>query len=424
MIKKHVFDSKLELLYQKSNVDIDSIIVVCKAGSLDENENNRGIAHFIEHTTFKGTDKRSAIDINKEIDQTGAISNAFTSKDMTAFYIKGLKKFGEQYLDILSDMIFNSKYDEEELEKEKEVVLEEATADLDDASELAYMLFYKNSLKESDPLSHPIIGEIESIKKFKRKDIIEFREKLYHPENIIIGFSSTRSKDEVINLVDKYFNKQFINKKYEYELKEREKIRRSFKYKNNVLYKDFEQSAILIAMPWEKINSKNSSKAKIVDYILGSTSSSRLFTNLREKNGLAYSVYSYVENGKSYGNLFISILTNKEKAVKTVKCVKETLVELKEKGITDKELETNINSCEFVQLKSKMDPSSDIMFNTRKYAKTGKLQKDNYILNEFRKLKVEDINNYIKNRFDFNKVSVTYVGKQIDENLLEIFRNN
>ena len=177
-------------------------------------------------------------------------------------------------------------------------------------------------------------------------------------------------------------------------------------------------------MPWEKINSKNSSKAKIVDYILGSTSSSRLFTNLREKNGLAYSVYSYVENGKSYGNLFISILTNKEKAVKTVKCVKETLVELKEKGITDKELETNINSCEFVQLKSKMDPSSDIMFNTRKYAKTGKLQKDNYILNEFRKLKVEDINNYIKNRFDFNKVSVTYVGKQIDENLLEIFRNN
>ncbi|MCR4661490.1 MAG: insulinase family protein [Clostridia bacterium] len=424
MIKKYIYNTKLELIYEKSRVPMDTIVVVCKTGSMSENDNNRGIAHFLEHTTFKGTEKRTYLDISKEIDETGAHSNAFTSRDMTAFYISGLEKYGEKYLDILSDMLFNSKFDKEEIEKEKGVVLEEARADFDNADELAEMLFFKNSLPKEDPLAHPIIGYEDTILKYNREMLIEFKEKFYHPENMIIGFSTNRSFDEAKNLIDIYFNKIFEKKIYKYDFYKNKIIKRKFKYGYNYLNKDFEQSAILIAIPWIPQDNKNETICRVVEYVLGGGSSSKLFVNVREKNGLAYDIGVFPSVSKNYGLLFVLIDTVNSKAAKAVKCVKETFVDLINTGITQKELDSYINQNEFAQIKVELDPYSKLMFIVRKYARTGKIVNIKNSMKKIRSIKLDDVNNFIRNKIDLKKVSITYVGREIKENLVEVFKNS
>ena len=175
-------------------------------GSRNENVRNSGISHFIEHMLFKGTCHRTAKKIAEEIEDVGGQINAFTGREATCFYIKALDTHLDLSLDILSDMLFNSNFLEEEIEKEKGVVFEEINMSEDSPEDVLSDLHTK-AIWDRDSISLPILGTMDTVKSFTRKDILDYIESYYIPENSVISISGKFDMNNIEKLVEKYFGK-------------------------------------------------------------------------------------------------------------------------------------------------------------------------------------------------------------------------
>ena len=408
------YDSGLRLTVTPMNTTKAlSIGVFVGTGSINETEKNNGISHFIEHMLFKGTNKRSAFDIANEMESIGASINAFTSKNVTAYYTVSTDEYARECLDILSDIFFNATFKEEHMDKEKSVVYEEINMTQDDGEDLCFDLLTKAHFKDS-PLSQPILGTIDTVKAIDRQMILDYMAEYYTAENTVIVIVGNIEVNEAKKLVDEYFNR-FI-KKTGFKIKEWERVQLVSEYICRV--KPLEQSNIGISFPCIEKKHPKEKALQLLTSVVGGGMSSRLFQEIREKLGFVYSIYNMPLQYKNDGAFIIFLATNPSYVEEAMKAIKRVLDELKEQGITEKEFSKGK-----AQLKSKTvigaESSSAIMrangINMTLFNKPFDVDDE---LNEINKTTLVDVNKMIKTIFDLDKASVSYVGKEIDLDMI------
>ena len=314
-----------------SYVQSVAVGVFFRAGAIDETAKKSGISHYIEHMMFKGTEKRSVKKLAEDVDMIGGMINAFTGKENTCYYIKTISENMEEGVEILADMINNSVFDEEEMEKEKNVVLEEMKMIEDTPDELAIDILGETVLKGLNT-GKSIIGTKESVLSISRDDILDYIKNYYCAGNIVISVAGNTDVEKTVQMLEKYFSNidEGATKREHQE----------FIYKPGHIYRqrDIEQTHIALGYKGLAHEDKDHYALSLYSSILGGSMSSRLFQNLREERGLAYSVQafssSYVDNG--YYAIYVAVAH--EKTEEAIEAIREELIKFKQNGVSDYEL--------------------------------------------------------------------------------------
>lgn len=342
MIKKYTCQNGVRIVLESiPTVRSVSIGVWIGTGSRNEDEQNNGISHFLEHMFFKGTKTRSAREIAESFDSIGGQVNAFTSKEYTCYYAKVLDEHASYALEILADMFFHSTFDQEELKKEKNVVLEEIKMYEDTPDDIVHDLLSKAAYG-NHPLGYPILGTEETLETFTGDTLREYMEQYYTPDNVVISVAGNIS-EFFIKEIEKLFGS------FESSYSKRQFKEPTFLNQKMARKKDTEQAHLCIGFNGLKIGHEDIYSLIVLNNILGGSMSSRLFQDVREERGLAYSVYSYHSSYQDSGMLTIYGGTASNQLDVLFETILETLQTLKQKGITQKEL---INSKE--QLKGNL----------------------------------------------------------------------
>ncbi len=301
-----------------------------KTGSRNESSVNNGISHFIEHMLFKGTARHSAKDIAEIFDGIGGNVNAFTSKEYTCFYAKVLDEHLPIAVDVLSDMFFHSVFDESELEKEKNVIFEEISMYEDTPDDLVHDLVAKAAYG-NHPLGYTILGTQEQLSTMKPDDLRSYMKQFYNTENTVISIVGNID-DSVKDLIEKHFG-GFNNSGAESAY-----TAPGFAGDEIFHAKKTEQCHICLSLPGISLREDNLYPMILLNNAIGGGMSSRLFQEIREKRGLAYSVYSYHSSHIDSGMFTIYTGTAPKQTEEVLKVTMELLHEISDKGITDSEL--------------------------------------------------------------------------------------
>lgn len=335
---KHILKNGLTVIIEKRKSDSISVEALVKVGSNQENKNIFGISHFIEHMVFKGTKTKNAKEVGALIENVGGQINAYTNKERTAFYGKVPQKHFSVLLDVISDIVQNPVFDLEELKKEKNVVISEAKI-WKDQPRLNQWLLLEKTLWKNHPCKNPIVGTIETIKKITRDDVLNYYKKFYVPNNTILTIVGDINENNINLIKEKFEN----SKKYEVNIK-KFKEETLTKNKQTKIKKDTSHSYFVLGFLGPDRLNKDSYVMDIIQNILGYGMSSRLFTEIREKRGLAYEVKVAYEASIDFGYFVISLSTDK----KNIKLAKELILKEFEKlkNIDEKEIDITKESME------------------------------------------------------------------------------
>ncbi len=275
------------------SIESVSVGIWINAGSRNEKKVENGIAHFLEHMAFKGTEKRSALQIAEEIESVGGFINAYTSREITCYYAKVLKNHLPLAVDILSDIISNSTFNEQEIEIEKGVIIQEIGQMKDTPDDVIFELLQKEAFADSE-LGRSILGSVENINLFQRKNFINFIDNNYFAEKIVLCAAG--------NLKHKDLCKLALSLQHIRELKKpKSKSKVLFKGGEKRVIKDLEQAHFAVGFEAPNLKSPKLFAGKVFSVIMGGGMSSRLFQEIREKRGLCYSIGTsfdcYSDNG-------------------------------------------------------------------------------------------------------------------------------
>ncbi|MBS4189281.1 insulinase family protein [Bacillus sp. FJAT-49705] len=334
MIKKYTCPNGVRVVLENiPTVRSVAIGVWIGTGSRDENLKNNGISHFLEHMFFKGTKTRTAREIAESFDSIGGQVNAFTSKEYTCYYAKVLDTHADFALEVLADMFFNSTFVKEELNKEKNVVFEEIKMYEDTPDDIVHDLLSK-AVYENHPLGYPILGTEETLDTFNGDKLKEYVHNMYTPDKVVVSIAGNIS-DSFIREVDKYFGS--------YEGGKHENVAQNPTFHANriVRKKETEQAHLCIGFEGLQVGHDNMYNLIILNNILGGSMSSRLFQDVREQRGLAYSVFSYHSAYKDTGMVTLYGGTGAKQLDVLFDTMQETLRILKKEGITEKELKNS-----------------------------------------------------------------------------------
>ena len=347
MIEKIRTNTGIEVIFDKlENISTCSVGVFVKTGSRDESDTEEGISHVLEHMIFKGTPTRNYFEISDEIDYLGANVNAHTTKEETVFYINALTQFLEKSVDILFDIVTNSTIDEKELEKEKDVIVEEIKMYKDSPDDLVFEINYADCINGQ-------YGKLAD-KKVDRCKKIDF----------------------------------------------------SFNAGKKVISKDINQVNICISHQSEDYNSKNKIYTDILSNIIGGSMSSRLFQEIREKNGLAYSVYTYNQYYLSGGLTSTYIGTNIENYEKAIEITLAEFKKLCESGVTKDELQKAKNKYMSRLAFSMENPRSRMGILGNYYIRKNEILDTERIKREVSAVNLTDVNNFAKTAYLTENITI------------------
>ncbi len=308
-----------------------SVGIWVDAGSRDEESEESGITHFIEHMLFKGTTRRSALQIAKEFDAIGGLSNAFTSKEHTCFHAKVIDYHLPLVIDILSDIFLNSKFDEEEMNRERAVILQEICMVEDTPDDYIHILLSEHFWGDHS-LGRPIYGYRETVESFDKEKILRYMKKHYHPGRIVIAAAGNVEHDGLIELVEDSFGSLAKNPN------SYKRIKPIPRPDIHCTTKELEQTHLCVATETCSLVDRERYLCGIFNIILGGSMSSRLFQEVREKRGLAYSVYSFVSMHSDTGMLGIYAGVQKDKLNAALEAIRETIKDLKTNPVNEEEL--------------------------------------------------------------------------------------
>ncbi len=333
MIKQKTLDNGIRLIYEPmEHMRSVALGVWVDTGSVRETDETAGASHFIEHMNFKGTERRSAEDIAIEMDAVGGNLNAFTSKECTCFYAKTLDEHLPLSADMLSDIVFHSTFDAGELEKERGVVLEEIAMTEDSPEDLcaeeSTMLFFGD-----ESLASPILGTRESMRAFTRESLTGYRDAHYLPNNVVVSCAGNFDEETLVALVAEKFAVPKRDGAAK-PLVERYPGGKRIK----LIDKDFEQINISLTFPGFARDAEGQFPLAVLSNIIGGSMSSRLFQTIREKLGLAYSVYSYPASYADTGTFCLYAGTSKAQAAEVFKRMLDELNQVLRHGVTQEEL--------------------------------------------------------------------------------------
>jgi len=304
-----------------------------EVGSRDEDLKHNGITHFIEHMFFKGTKKRSAKKIVTEIESCGGYLNAFTSKEHTCYYGRGLVDHFSTTFDVISDMIQNSVFKQSEIKKEAGVIVDELR-DVDDNPEELIFDKFEEILFSGNSLSYPILGTEKNIRKFNHDDFIGYIYQKYAYDRLLITSSGGIKHDAVVKLAEKYFNEDFRKSRLNRKLFSNHKT----KPRTINVDKEIQQVHAIIGTSTYGYQSKKRVHVSLLSQILGEGSSSRLFQSLRERNGIAYQVHSFLNSLLDTSVFGIYFSTNEKMISRALRLVEMELKKLREIKVSEKEL--------------------------------------------------------------------------------------
>jgi predicted Zn-dependent peptidase len=331
VIKKYTCQNGVRIVLENiPHVRSVAIGVWIGTGSRNEIPENNGISHFLEHMFFKGTKTRSAREIAESFDSIGGQVNAFTSKEYTCYYAKVLDTHANFALDVLADMFFNSTFVEEELAKEKNVVYEEIKMYEDTPDDIVHDLLSK-AIYEDHSLGYPILGTEDTLATFNGATLKEYMHNTYTPENVVISIAGNISESFIAD-VEKHFGS--------YEGGKQEKVEEKPQFHTNRLArkKDTEQAHLCLGYEGLQVGHEDIYSLIVLNNVLGGSMSSRLFQDVREQKGLAYSVFSYHSAFQDSGIVTIYGGTGAKQLDVLFDTIQETLNTLKAEGITEKEL--------------------------------------------------------------------------------------
>ncbi len=309
-----------------------SIGVWIKSGSRDEIRDANGIAHFLEHMLFKGTKRRSAREIARSLESVGGYLNAFTSKEQTCFYAEILDTQISKAIDVLSDMICHSVFSPREMEKEREVILDEIDSVEDTPDDLVQDIFVEKLYPENS-LGLPILGSKDSVNNISRQMVLDFYERHYTGSNILIAAAGNIDHDKLVDLCEVKFH---MPGKYESPTDRSISRIGQGEY---LLNRQINQAHICLGMSALPYNHHLKYELLLLNTVLGVGMGSRLFQNIRERYGVAYSVYSFVDFFKDNGLLAIYLGTDRNKKDRALSLIGKELKKLHAKPISRTELQ-------------------------------------------------------------------------------------
>lgn len=309
-------------------------------GSRDESNSTAGASHFLEHLLFKGTKKRTSLEISSSIEAVGGETNAFTSKEYTCFYARVIDKHLPLAVDVISDLITSSVVKKEDVDAERKVVLEEIAMRDDDPSDLIHDLFLEKYYGDT-PLGRPILGTVQSIKGMSRDTVFNYYQNRYKPEDLVVAVAGNIKHRKVVDMVENALSKDgFLDQsKADYKLRKAAKVKVSGKGKVTLLNKKTEQAHIIYGVPGVARDDKSRFALSILSSAIGGGMSSRLFQEIREKRGLAYSTYSYSQQFAGSGVLSFYVGCKPSKAEESVKVIQSILFDIAENGLTLEEID-------------------------------------------------------------------------------------
>ena len=328
------FPSGLRLIVKK----IDGVLsvsmgVLAGTGSCFETQAENGISHFIEHMMFKGTERRTAFEISDAMDRIGAQVNAFTSKDITCYYAKSTTDHAGEAFEVLSDFVLRSVFPEEEMEREKGVVLEEIAMTEDTPDDLCLDILAE-AYFGNDGYGRPILGPAENVKNFTRQNLFDYIAERYSPENLVISFAGNIDPNNAADLVEKYFESALRRRKFTGRKKPL-----GFAHKSLYKTKDIEQAHIAFAYPSLAREDPLADAALVANAVLGGGMSSRLFQRVREQMGLAYTVYSYISSFTEGGILTVYAGVNPSNVAKAQDAIERVIADFCRDKLTADELD-------------------------------------------------------------------------------------
>jgi len=389
------------------------------AGSVYEDEHNNGISHVIEHMTFKGTKTRSAEDISTQFECLGASVNAFTSRYNTQYYGKCIKENTERMVEIFSDMILNSVYDEEELKRELKVIYEEIDMYEDDPGSVAYDK-YNEIFFKGTKLEKSVIGTKKVLSKLKRQDLIDYIDKYYVPQNMVVAFAGDVTMAEADAMVKKYFNSAFKTKSKPIDMKKTNEVVIP-KQAQIVTKKNIAQTHIVMGYPTDNIYSKNAAGINVLAFILGGGMSSRLFVRIREKLGLVYSINALPEFADIGGNIIISLATNSTNQELALKSIKEEIDNIANNGVTDAELEKAKTFCKSMLVMAAEVSTNKARNNASNILTYGKSITIDERMEEIEKVTKADVNKLAKSIFGRDDMCIAVVSDKPNKNPLKVY---
>jgi predicted Zn-dependent peptidase len=332
-IRRHVLPNGLTVITeQMSHIRSVSVGIWLKTGSRDEDSEWNGISHFIEHMVFKGTETRSAEAIARQVDSIGGNMDAFTAKECICFNIKVLDEHLPLAMDVLSDLVLHPVFDAGDIAKERGVILEEIKMDQDNPDYLVHEIFTQSFWKDH-ALGLPILGTRETVRKFERPVVSRFYGHHFAPGNLVVCAAGNLNHQNFVDLVAKHFEHVKPAKNGLHSPAPKTSFRINLRNK-----KSLEQVQICIGVPSLPVAHERRYASYILNTLLGGGMSSRLFQNIRERQGLAYSIYSDLNPYRDTGSMCVYAGTSRESAVKVVECVVAEFRNLKSTPVPEEEL--------------------------------------------------------------------------------------
>ena len=332
--RKTVLENGLRVITEAwPHTEAASVGIWVRTGSRDERPEENGLSHFIEHLVFKGTRRRSALDIVREIESVGGTINAFTAKEYTCFHARVLDKDLPLALDVLCDLLTEPLFDPVELEKERMVILQEIKMADDVPDDHIYDLFHR-SFWGDHPLGLPIIGTKETVSSFSREQIEGFFRRRYTPERMIVAAAGHIEHEEVVREVEKRLGS--IPPSDDHRPEPRAE---GGKGGVGVEYRELEQVHLCLGVRGIPYAHPNRFAGYVLHTILGGNMSSRLFQEIREKRGLTYSVYSFMNSYRDSGVLGVYAGTTKEELDEVIDLILRELRRMKAGEVEEREVQ-------------------------------------------------------------------------------------
>ncbi len=384
-----------------------------KTGSRYEDAANNGISHFIEHMLFKGTAQRTAYDIAREIDAIGGTLNAFTGKEYTCVYARVLKRDMDIALDILADMYKNSLFSKEDIEREKQVINQEIKMIEDNPEEYLFDLFNARYYKEH-PLGMPILGAEENVNNLSRETLLVHFERHHAPANTIITATGRIDHDAFVKKIDRLFGASFPTGETA------PPVDKPASFNSIDVYeKDLEHIYLCIGTDAVGQTDRKRYPLYALNAIVGGSMSSHLFQEVREKRGLVYNIFSYVNCFHDVGTFGVSTSTSEQYLEEVLDLIKKEMAQLKAEGVAASELrfsKEHIKGNFFISLESSEARMGRLAKNEIYFDGYVPLRETLKSIDGIQKAQLDEVSREIFG--DFSKISISILGR-VDKGQIE-----
>lgn len=404
MVHFKTLDNGLKLIVNKMDGLMSVTMgILVHTGASQESDKEDGISHFIEHMMFKGTKKRTSFQISDEMDRIGAQMNAFTGKDMTCYYAKSTTGHAAEAFEILADIFLESTFPEEEMVKEKGVIIEEINMNEDTPDDLCLDLL-ANAFFGNEGYGRNILGPKKNVSDFTKPDVADYMGMHYVPDNIVISMAGNIDINLAEDLVLKYFSR------LERKCCKRSDVKVELQGKSLFKHKDIEQVHIGIAFPSVKRYDEYCDATQILNMILGGGASSRLFQTVREELGLAYTVYSYVSTYAETGALSVYAGVNAEKYKQSVDAIYDCIADIKKKNISKEEFIRGKEQLLSSSIFSQESTSSQMLLFGKELLYNGKIYDFEDRVNKLNAVTLDDVIAATDMNFDDKYKAIALVG--------------